>query len=66
MNTRISFFTSYTTELVLLTLMLFGVLRWKEARQRDGIWQLMYTQVGISHLATATVTILQLDFGHRD
>jgi hypothetical protein len=65
MNTRITFFTSYTTELVLLTLMIFGVLRWKEARQRDGIWQLMYTQVGISHLAAATV-ILQLVFDYRD
>jgi hypothetical protein len=66
MNTRITFFASYTAELVLLTLMLSGVLRWKEARQRDGIWRLMYTQVEISHLAAATVTILQLDSGHRD
>ena len=59
-DTRITFITSYTAQLVLLTLMLFGVSRWKEARQRDGIWQLMYTQVGISHPAAA-VTILQLN-----
>jgi hypothetical protein len=45
--------------------MLFGVLRWKEARQMDGLWRLMYTQVEISHPA-AKVTILQQDFGHRD
>lgn len=64
-DARITFITSYTAELVLLTLMLFGVLRWKEARQMDGLWRLMYTQVEISHPA-AKVTILQQDFGHRD
>jgi hypothetical protein len=47
---RISIITIFIADLVLLSLMSFGVLRWKQARLTSGgIWQVMYTQVGISH-----------------
>jgi hypothetical protein len=55
---RISIITIFITDLVLLSLMLFGLLRWKQARlPGGGIWQVMYTQVGISHPIVATLTI---------
>ena len=66
MDTRINFITLYITDLVFLSLMLFGVLRWKEAHMAGGIWRLMYTQVRISHPAAVTLTILELNFYHRD
>jgi len=47
---RITLVSSLVTDIVLLSLMLFGVLRWK-ARLTGGIWQIMYTQVGIPHPA---------------
>jgi len=42
-HNRISVFTTFITDLMLLVLMLIGVLRWKGARQ-TGIWLLLYTQ----------------------
>ena len=66
MNDRIVAIASYITDLVLLTLMLFGVFRWKEARRTGGIWSLMYTQVGVLYHLVATMTILQRDSRHRD
>jgi hypothetical protein len=65
MDTRSILFASFITDLVLLSLMLFGVLRWKQANLTGGIWQLMYTQVGHSYLTVATLTI-QLAWGYRD
>ena len=44
LDTRVTIYSSFVTDLVLLSLMLFGVLRWKEARM-GGIWQVMYAQV---------------------
>jgi hypothetical protein len=45
-DVRISIITMFIADLVLLSLMLFGVLRWKQARLTGGgIWQVMYTQV---------------------
>jgi hypothetical protein len=44
LHTRVTIYTSFITDVVLLSLMLFGVLRWKEARI-GGIWQIMYKQV---------------------
>lgn len=66
MDTRINFITLYITDIVFLSLMLFGVLRWKEARMAGGIWRLMYTQVRISRPAAVTLTILDFKFDHRD
>ena len=34
--------------------MIFGVLRWKYARQLRGLWRVMYMQVEISRIADAT------------
>src|SRR5579863_4638098 len=53
LDTRITIFSSFITDLVFLSLMLIGVLRWKHARQMGGIWRVMYTQVGISRIAVA-------------
>jgi len=44
LDTRVTIYSSFVADLVLLSLMLFGLLRWKEARM-GGIWQVMYTQV---------------------
>jgi hypothetical protein len=65
LDTRSVLFASFITDLVLLSLMLFGVLRWKQDNLTGGIWHLMYTQVGPSHL-TVTVLTMPLDRGHRD
>jgi hypothetical protein len=54
LETRITIFSSFITDLVLLSLMMIGILRWKHARQTGGIWRVMYTQVGISCIATLT------------
>lgn len=43
-NNRISVFTTFMSDLVLLGLMLLGLLRWKNARQRYGIWWFLCTQ----------------------
>jgi hypothetical protein len=63
---RITSLASYITDLVLLSLMVFGVVRWKEAHLTGGIWRLMYTQVGVCHPAVATLIIQQRDSGLRD
>lgn len=42
---KIGVFSTLISDLVLLTLMLFGLLRWKSARQTCGLWWFLYTQV---------------------
>lgn len=45
---RIGILSTLMSDLVLLILMLFGLLRWKDAwRRRDGIWWYLCTQVVI-------------------
>ncbi|KAI9436289.1 hypothetical protein H4582DRAFT_2058952 [Lactarius indigo] len=41
---RTNVLVSFVAELVLLALMLTGLLRWENARQKGGIWWLLYTQ----------------------
>jgi hypothetical protein len=65
LNERITALSVFISDFVLLSLTLFGVLRWKQVRLTGGILRLMYTQVGISRLAVTTLTI-QFDIGHRD
>jgi hypothetical protein len=48
---RITIISSFVTDIALLSLMLFGVFRWKQARLVSGIFRIMYTQVGIRHPA---------------
>jgi hypothetical protein len=48
---RITILSSILTDIVLLSLMIFGVLRWKQARLMGGIWRIMYAQVRIPHPA---------------
>ncbi|KAI9462185.1 hypothetical protein F5148DRAFT_1286458 [Russula earlei] len=43
-ETRVAILSTFTTDLVLLALMLSGVLRWKEGRQKGGIWWVLYKQ----------------------
>jgi hypothetical protein len=50
LKNRIPLLSLLVTDVVLLTLMLFGVLHWKAAHLRGGIWGLMYTQVRFSIL----------------
>jgi hypothetical protein len=62
---RITILSSFLTDASLLSLMLFGVLRWKNAGLVGGIWGLMYTQVGIPIPMWLLLTV-GLDTGHRD
>ena len=66
-DSRITFITSYITDFVLLSLMLFGVSRWRKAHSSlpGGIWWVMYRQVGIPHPAVVTLT-MRLDICNRD
>ncbi|KAI9436305.1 hypothetical protein H4582DRAFT_2078899 [Lactarius indigo] len=43
-ETRTNILASFVTDLVLLALMLTGLLRWDNARQKGGVWWLLYTQ----------------------
>ncbi|KAI9436279.1 hypothetical protein H4582DRAFT_466082 [Lactarius indigo] len=43
-ETKTHILVSFVTDLVLLALMLTGLLRWENARQKGGIWWLLYTQ----------------------
>ncbi|KAF8273282.1 hypothetical protein EI94DRAFT_1297673 [Lactarius quietus] len=43
-HSRISIFSTLASDFLLLTLMIIGLLRWKEALQSGGIFQLMYAQ----------------------
>jgi hypothetical protein len=47
LHTRFIIFSTVITDLVLLGLMLSGVLRWKEARRRGGVWWLLLKQVSL-------------------
>jgi hypothetical protein len=64
-HTKISIFTTLITDVILLTLMLIGVLRWKESREKGGVWWLLYTQVSPSHPAGTTLILMAvgLDMG---
>lgn len=62
-HTVISILSTFITDLVLLSLMLIGVLRWKEARQKGGVWWVLYTQVGLSHPAGATLILMTIGLG---
>ncbi|KAI9436312.1 hypothetical protein H4582DRAFT_468504 [Lactarius indigo] len=44
LETRTNILVSLVTQLVLLALMLTGLLRWDNARQKGGVWWLLYTQ----------------------
>jgi len=43
-DTRVTVVSSFLTDLVLLSLMISGILRWKEGHQKDGIWWVLYKQ----------------------
>jgi len=56
LRTRISVLSTITNDLVLLVLMLFGILRWKGARERaGGIWRLLYAQ-GLAWIVVFTLS----------
>jgi hypothetical protein len=42
---EITFFSSFITDILLLSLLLLGAWRWKADHMKGGIWGLMYTQV---------------------
>lgn len=44
-DTKASILSTFTADLMLLTLKLVGILRWKEARQKVGTWWLLYSEV---------------------
>ncbi|KAH9999662.1 hypothetical protein BJV74DRAFT_166007 [Russula compacta] len=44
LHNRISIFCTFTTDLILLALMLAGVLRWKGEGESGYLWWLLYTQ----------------------
>ena len=46
--TKISTFSTFITDVALLALMFTGVWRWKEPREKGGVWWLLYTQVSHS------------------
>ena len=48
---KVGIFSTFITDILLLALMLVGVLRWREARQRGSIWWLLYAQVSLFHPA---------------
>jgi hypothetical protein len=50
-HNKIGVFSTFITDILLLALMLVGVLRWREVRQRGSIWWLLYAQVSLSHPA---------------
>jgi hypothetical protein len=65
---RITILSSLITDVVLLSLMLIGVLRWKKARLTGGIWRIMYQQVRIPHLAVAafnSMLVIGINMGHN-
>jgi hypothetical protein len=48
-RTKIGIFSTLVSDFVLLTLMLVGLLRWKNAQQTCGVWWFLCTQVYISY-----------------
>ncbi|KAH9047047.1 hypothetical protein EDB84DRAFT_1673779 [Lactarius hengduanensis] len=54
LETRANILVTFVTDLVLLALMLTGLLRWDNARQKGGIWWLLYTQ-GLAWMIIVTV-----------
>jgi hypothetical protein len=59
-HTKISVLTTFISDFLLLTLMLVGVLRWNEARERGSVWWLLYTQVSLCHLAETTLILMRI------
>jgi len=51
---RITTISGLVTDIVLLSLMLFGVSRWKQARLMSGIFRIMYTQ-GLIYVVVITI-----------
>jgi len=47
--------SAFITDLILLSLMLAGILRWHNIRRRGGMWWLLYTQ-GLGWVAVFTLT----------
>ncbi|KAH9030084.1 hypothetical protein EDB84DRAFT_1676997 [Lactarius hengduanensis] len=64
LETRTNILASFVADLMLLALMLTGLLRWENARQKGGIWWLLYTQglawMIIVTVAEAPITMFQL------
>ncbi|KAH9026028.1 hypothetical protein EDB85DRAFT_2291988 [Lactarius pseudohatsudake] len=56
LETRANILVTFVTDLVLLALrlMLTGLLRWENARQKGGIWWLLFTQ-GLAWMIIVTV-----------
>jgi hypothetical protein len=52
--------TTFISDLLLLVLMLVGILRWKEARERGSVWWLLYTQVSLCRLAETTLILMKI------
>jgi hypothetical protein len=48
-HTKIAIFTTFVSDLILLLLMVIGLLRWENVRQRGGVLSSMCTQVDTSH-----------------
>jgi len=60
LHARIGIFSTFITDLVLLVLMLSGILRWKGAHGRGGLWWLMYTQVSFAHPTLISLLMLTI------
>ncbi|KAH8985476.1 hypothetical protein EDB92DRAFT_1818646 [Lactarius akahatsu] len=68
LETRANILVTFVTDLVLLALMLTGLLRWGNARQKGGIWWLLFTQ-GLAWMIIVTVAevpITCISFARRD
>lgn len=48
-HSRISVLSAFTTDIILLVLMLTGLMRWKNAPSSSGVWRLLRNQVSITH-----------------
>ncbi|KAH9979052.1 hypothetical protein BGW80DRAFT_1455730 [Lactifluus volemus] len=53
-HTKIAIFTTFVSDLILLLLMVIGLLRWENVRQRGGVLSSMCTQ-GLAWIALLTV-----------
>jgi len=64
LHTRITVFSTFITDLILLVLMFAGILRWKGAHERGGLWWLMYTQVSLAHPTLISLLMLIVRVWH--
>jgi hypothetical protein len=51
LNSRLSLSATFISDLVLITVMISGVLRWKGTHGIGGTWWLLYKQVSLHHPA---------------